>query len=114
MGTRHENAEFQAAELRGLGYDARVVITPDSAIVVRLTIQQAIFIQASTAVANTRESRQAEKHGDGLKPGHRNPYNPVTGKFKGLCRCGEEFWGDDPQHADSLMLDHVEEMGKSS
>lgn len=114
MGERHENAEFQAEELRRLGYNARVSITPDSSIVVRLTLPQAIFIQASTAVANTQAARKAEKHGDGLQPGHRNPYNPVTGKFKGLCKCGEEFWGDDPQHADSLMLDHVDEMDKSS
>ncbi|TWD81657.1 hypothetical protein FB561_2777 [Kribbella amoyensis] len=33
------------------------------------------------------------------------PY--IDGKFVSLCSCGAEFFGDDPDHADYLLLDHI-------
>ena len=33
------------------------------------------------------------------------PY--IDDKFVSLCSCGKEFTGDDPDHADSKLYDHM-------
>lgn len=61
MGSQLQNATFQAAELRKLGYQAHVMVAgSEPTIVVHMTIEQAVFVQAATAVANTRVARSAK------------------------------------------------------
>lgn len=50
-------AVAQAAEMQRLGYDA--FATADGRITAHLTVSQSLFIQGVTAVANTREAKQA-------------------------------------------------------